>query len=477
MQKTFLFYDIETTGLNKAFDQVLQFAAIRTDLQLNELARHEILVRLSPDVIPSPRAILTHQISVSQSLKDGINEVAAIRQIHQLMNTPGTISIGYNSLDFDDKFLRFSFYRNLLTPYTHQFANQCGRADLFPITILYFLFKNEILNWPQLENKISLKLEHLNHSNQLTSGMAHNAMVDVCVTLELAKRCQQAREMWEYSLQSFDKNKATERILKLPTAFSHEQQLFREGLIIDGSYGFDQFYQSPVLLLGTHRHYKNKTVWLRLDKPELQTATADNINGKTWASFRKTGEDDLLLPHNEHYGKYVTAQRQQIIQESKQFLLQHPELLQKIASYHLEYKYPKVPNIDIDAALYEVGFATDYEQLLCRKFHEAPPEKKYLLLEQFPNENLREQASRILGRHYPEFLPNNEQDIFQAYLQKIGTKIDGERLVDYRGEARLTPQKALEEITELRKNELDNKKLFLLEDLEQYLRNKFCRVC
>ncbi len=30
MTSSYLFYDIETTGLNKAFDQVLEFAAIRT---------------------------------------------------------------------------------------------------------------------------------------------------------------------------------------------------------------------------------------------------------------------------------------------------------------------------------------------------------------------------------------------------------------------------------------------------------------
>ena len=40
---TYLFYDLETTGLNPCFDQVLQFAAIRTDLSLNEIERHEIL--------------------------------------------------------------------------------------------------------------------------------------------------------------------------------------------------------------------------------------------------------------------------------------------------------------------------------------------------------------------------------------------------------------------------------------------------
>ena len=44
MKKTYLFYDIETTGLNKAFDQVLQFAAIRTDRQLNEIERYTLLI-------------------------------------------------------------------------------------------------------------------------------------------------------------------------------------------------------------------------------------------------------------------------------------------------------------------------------------------------------------------------------------------------------------------------------------------------
>ena len=58
MQNSYLFYDIETSGLNKCFDQVLQFAAIHTDLELNELERHEILVKLNPDTIPAPQAML-----------------------------------------------------------------------------------------------------------------------------------------------------------------------------------------------------------------------------------------------------------------------------------------------------------------------------------------------------------------------------------------------------------------------------------
>ena len=50
MTNSYLFYDIETTGLNKAFDQVLQFAAIRTDPELNEIDRHAVELYQCPSV-------------------------------------------------------------------------------------------------------------------------------------------------------------------------------------------------------------------------------------------------------------------------------------------------------------------------------------------------------------------------------------------------------------------------------------------
>jgi exodeoxyribonuclease-1 len=38
---TFILYDVETTGLNRRFDQILQFAAVRTDVDLVETGRFE----------------------------------------------------------------------------------------------------------------------------------------------------------------------------------------------------------------------------------------------------------------------------------------------------------------------------------------------------------------------------------------------------------------------------------------------------
>ncbi|MDE4948930.1 exodeoxyribonuclease I, partial [Francisella tularensis subsp. holarctica] len=94
-------------------------------------------------------------------------------------------SIGYNTLGFDDELLRFAFYKHMLPPYSHQFKNGCSRADLFPIVKCYYLFCNEVLNWPKainegVQEKTSLKLENLNQNNNLYSGVrAHDAITDV----------------------------------------------------------------------------------------------------------------------------------------------------------------------------------------------------------------------------------------------------------------------------------------------------------
>jgi exodeoxyribonuclease I len=68
------------------------------------------------------------------------NEYQAARVLHTLFNTPDTLSLGYNSLGFDDEFLRFLFYRNLLDPYSHQYAANCSRADILPVAALFKIF-------------------------------------------------------------------------------------------------------------------------------------------------------------------------------------------------------------------------------------------------------------------------------------------------------------------------------------------------
>lgn len=460
--QTYLFYDLETTGLNKAFDQALHFAAIRTDLNLKELDRYEIKIKLNPDVIPSPYALVTHKMGIKEIL-NGTSEFEAIKQIHQWLNEPGTISLGYNTLGFDDEFLRFSFYRNLLKPYTHQFANQCQRMDIYPMTVMYFLFKNEVLKWPEIEGRVSLKLENLNALNQFISGRSHHAMVDVEVTLELARRLMQEREMWEYLHGYFKKEIDLNRMREVEKDVA---------LLVSGKLGASAYFQCPVMFLGNHRYYTNQSLWLRLDTENLTNTTLDSIKENTWAINKKPGEPNFILPFKERFLQKLTPERMALLEKNKQWLADNPQMLEKITEYHTHYKYPLYPNTDIEASLYLNGFWNSEDEFFCQRFHAGKPEDKAKLL-QHSSSKLTGLALRILGRHYPEFLTNEHAEEFADYLERIHSNNEADTLVDYQGRKRLTPDVALREIKALREErQLDANDLALLTDFENYLQQK-----
>lgn len=441
----YLFYDIETTGLNKCFDQVLQFAAIRTDEKLNELSREEIHIKLNADIIPSPYAVITHRIPISDYQK-GLSEIEAIKKIHTLMNTPNTISVGYNSLGFDDEFLRFSFYRNLFTPYTHQYANQCARMDLYPMALLYYLFKKDMMNWPEG----NLKLENINACNHFFKGQSHNAMVDVEITLALARKLFQDQVMWNFVSRYFQKNTDEKRIAD-----------DRIGFLVNGKMGAASNYIAPVLYLGPHLHYKNQVLWLRLDDPELQNVTPENLVKKTKCVKKKLGEPPIFLPNKERYLTLLSDNRKKIFSNNVAWIENHPDILKLISNYYQHDKYPDVPERDIDAALYSIDFATSFEEKLFAQFHQASPEKKLSIAKQIPNEIRKAQALRILGRHYFDMLPEKYQIEFKNHCEK--------EAVDFRGEKKLTREQALLDIAALEKKTLDDEQKALLKEFQKSL--------
>jgi exodeoxyribonuclease-1 len=462
-RQTYLFYDIETTGLSKAFDQVLHFAAIRTDASLKELERYELKIKLNKDTIPSPIASITHQISLKE-LADGLPEVEAMQQIHQLFNQANTISLGYNTLRFDDEFLRFSFYRNLLPPYTHQYANLCGRMDMYPMAVMYFLFKNSIIRWPIINGKISLKLADLSAANQLAEGRAHHAMVDVEATLSLARHFFKERDMWNYLIGYFNKETDQARLENLKNTIV---------LLIEGILGAEQAFQCPVLFLGIHQHYKNQLIWLRLDSENLSQTTPDTI-ADTRVMHKKIGESGFILPLKDRFLQHLTPERKQLAEYNKKWLEKNPEIFSKLIAYHTDYQYPVYPETDIAARLYLNGFWNTAETRFCRDFHLAGPLQKAELTQHVKNVSLQELALRILGKHYPEVLTPHQKEQFSNYMKKINPATEQDALIDYQGKKRLTPSTALNEALILRKDPtLTNLQLELLRELEAFYTN--CR--
>ena len=470
---TYLFYDIETTGLNKAFDQIVQFAAIRTDLLFKEIERYEFMIRPRPDVIYSPEALVTNRIPISDSLQ-GKCEYEATRQIHTLMNEFGTISLGYNTLGFDDEFLRFSFYRNLLPPYTHQYDKGCHRMDLLPITIIYWLYKRDILKWPEHNGKPSMKLEYLNRQNDLAPGRAHDAMADVVATIELAKRLSGEKEVWNYLADCFIKSIDQNRAVKLPVSFQNKNDVYRMGLMVASEYGSDLFYQIPVLSIGDSIPYSNQSLWLRLDQVELRKTLMETIDQTTWVCRKKFGEPGIILPPLERYWKYLTSERCGIVRDNLNWLQSNPELFEAIVTHHRKYAYPEIPNIDVDAALYQIGFLSPDEQALCREFHSLPLDGKIKAVNRFNHPETRRLSERLLFRNYAAHLPKSLLGDLKTYLKQVNPPNSSEALVDYRGDRRTTPQDALLRIHAMRsEKKMDEEQLVLLDELERYLTVNF----
>ena len=465
MKKTYLFYDIETTGLNPAFDQVLQFAAIRTDEELKEISRHEIFVRLRPDVLPAPHAIITHYLGINDMQK-GDTEIEAIKKIHQLFNEPGTITVGYNTLGFDDEFLRFSYYRNLLPPYTHQYANQCSRMDIYPIIIFYYLFAPDTLKWPLKNEKLSLKLEELIKTNNLIEGQAHNAMVDVEATLILARLLQKNKKIWDYCCNYFNKVNELDRLSEWKILNGDNI-----GLYIDPSLGIANNFLAPVLCLGQHRHYKNQFLFLRLDQEQLQQTRLDNLTENTWVFRKKIAEPGFLLPASDRYLAKLTAERIKTLEENKKWIKDNPSIFQKIMHHYLDYKYPFVPEADVDSALYQNGFLANEDEVRCRLFHQANVAEKIAMLDEFSSHELQEMAQRLLGRYYYEQLPAELQEEFASYLAMAITEKELDAQVDYRHERKLSKEKVRALIEEIRAGgNINTKQAELLDQYEAWLR-------
>ena len=181
MTHTFLWHDYETFGIDPRRDRPAQFAALRTDAQLNIVGDPiNILCQPAPDYLPEPAACLVTGITPQQCLQNGMAEHAFAARIHAELSQPGTIGVGYNSIRFDDEFTRFLFWRNLIDPYGREWQHECGRWDLLDVMRLAHALRPDGINWPQNEEgHTSFRLEHLTAANGLLHEAAHDALSDV----------------------------------------------------------------------------------------------------------------------------------------------------------------------------------------------------------------------------------------------------------------------------------------------------------
>ena len=196
----YVFYDLETTGFDSRFDQILQFAAVRTDEGLVEVDRLEVRCRLLSYVVPSPGALLLTGTGPRTLRDPGLpSHFEAMRRIHQKLTewSPG-VFLGFNSINFDEGFLRQAFFKVLLPVYlTNSEGN--SRADAMRIVQAASVFAPDCLVVPLgKRGRPSFRLEGLSRANGFPHDKAHDAMADVEATLFLVRLVRErAPDVWE----------------------------------------------------------------------------------------------------------------------------------------------------------------------------------------------------------------------------------------------------------------------------------------
>lgn len=210
--ETFFFYDLETSGTDAKTQRIMQFAGQRTTMDLVPIGKpYDVLVRLSDDVVPDPMAIRITGIT-PQKVAGGISETDFVALLQTEICTPGTILTGFNSVRFDDEFLRYTSYRNLADPYEWAWKDGRSRWDLLDVVRLTRALRPDGITWPFTDQGRPInKLELLSQVNGLEHAKAHDALSDVVALIEVAKMIRSRQpKLFEYLLARRNKREVGE---------------------------------------------------------------------------------------------------------------------------------------------------------------------------------------------------------------------------------------------------------------------------
>ena len=432
---TFLWHDYETFGLSPSLDRPAQFAAIRTDENLNAIGKPICwYCKPSMDTMPDPQSIGITGILPQYCEEHGLIEADFARSIHKEMIREETISVGYNSMRFDDEVSRFTFWRNFISPYDREFDNGCSRFDLFPLVVATWALRPEGINWPKAEgeDRPTFRLEKLSEANGLTHEHAHDALSDVQATIEMARLIKTKQpKLWEFALNNRSK-------LAVSRTVSSGKPL----LWVSPKHGSERGYIRLVCVLG---HMPGRTndvlMWdLSYDPAELLTLSAQDVRSRMFVKDEELPEGKSRLPIfickiNQapfivnHWGVLSEKRAHDfgIDKESAyaryEMLQPHINKLQGLWAEAFE-KEEGAEEIkpDVDASLYSGGFASYNDKRLISAVNRLDPETLSQWVQggrfAFDDDRYSEMLFRFRARNWPQTLTEEEQERWRALREE-----------------------------------------------------------
>ena len=421
MTETLYWYDLETTGIDSILDRPLQFAGVRTDLDLNEIKPPQnFLGRPGTDVLPQPEALLVTGISLVEIQEKGISERAFTEKVLEQFNQPQSCVVGFNSLRFDDEFTRQMLYRNFHDPYAREWRNGNSRWDVIDLFRAAYALRPEGFNWPKKENgSPSFKLEDMARANGLAHIDAHDALADVRATIEITRRLRAAQpKLYDFMFRLRGKKAVLQQLYPLgKNPIVHISSMYPASrgctaLVMpicqhpgnnNGIICFD-LSQAPEALISASAAELARLVFTPNDQLE---ENEQRIALKTIHINRCPFVAPLATLNDERAGRLGIDRSQS---ESRAIqLMGVAGLVEKIQEVYGGHHY--ADSEDPDFQLYQGGFFSDADRNTMSELLAVPPEQLGSFEGRFQDDRLDEMLFRFRGRNHPELF--NEAELIQ----------------------------------------------------------------
>ncbi|MBK9442102.1 MAG: exodeoxyribonuclease I [Comamonadaceae bacterium] len=428
MNHTFLWHDYETFGTNTRSARPAQFAALRTDADLN-LVGDPLMLYCQPacDFLPDPEACLITGITPQECLEKGLPEYQFAAQIEQVLGHPGTVGVGYNTIRFDDEITRFMFWRNLIDPYAREWQNDCGRWDLLDVVRTAYALRPEGLQWPlNAQGKPSFKLTDLTAANGLAHASAHDALSDVHATVALARLIKAAQpRLFDFCFGLHKKDRVLAE-LGLPTTLNHARPFWH----VSGMFSPERGCLALMWPLAMHPGNKNELLaWdLAFDPAELAGLNASQIQQRLFTKTADLPVDLQRLPI-----KSVHLNKSPMVMSNLKVLsapmaerwgidvptqLKHAETAHGLpdtsAIWAEVFRRDSAGPIDVDEDLYG-GFVGNADRRRLNELRHNTPEQLSRARPAFEDARLPELLWRYRARNFPASLSPDEASRWEAH--------------------------------------------------------------
>lgn len=406
----FVFYDVETTGTDRYFDQILQFAAIHTDHELNELDRFEIRCRLLPHIVPSPKALTVTRVTMDRILDRSLptHYEMACSIVDRLSSWSPAIFIGWNSLEFDEHMLRQALYQCLHQPYLTNTNGNC-RTDLMKFCQALSALQPGALVVPTGANgQLSFKLDLLAPANGFNHVNAHDALNDVEATLYICRLLREcAGDQWSDALRFSQKAAAA--------AFIEEESAF----IITECY-FGKPYQFALAKIGYDADNPGTVLAydLEVDPDELrhldEAALARRLSRKIKPVRRvKTNASPIMhevacFPSFHGFSADELLDRAEIVRGDE-------ELCEKLSNAARREAREAAEHVE---QLIYSGFAGDADKERMHEFHGKGWSARAIIVESFDDVRLTELGRRLVFHHDPSALSSGARSSIETTLAR-----------------------------------------------------------